>query len=386
MAARSILARAILCLIGAGALPLTVAAQADGDPVTLGTYRVLHSEILGEDRVLQIQLPRGYDEALIEYPVIYLFYSDLVELYYSLAIHELTVLTTDQMPPVILVGVANTQRYRDLLPWPSRDGRGGQAERFLRVVNEEIIPFVEREYRTKGYRIMVGPQAAAEFGAYALMESPETFDAVIVENPCGIDGPERSLCRDLAGFARSPDAAGKYVSVTALGSPDRPALEFLRELESAFEAGVADGFRWRIDIQEPTGLFLAPVGIRDGLRDLFRAYPLPADARITGLADLQAHYDRLTELYAFTVDPPDLVLTMKGADLSRAGEHEAALEIFLDLHRLYPASMNGVWQLAHVYRELGDTATAIGYYEECLRRDPNMTMAREWLERLRGGR
>ena len=290
------------------------------------------------------------------------------------------------MPPVILVGGANTQRYRDLLPWPSRDGRGGQAERFLRVVNEEIIPFVEREYRTKGYRIMVGPQAAAEFGAYALMESPETFDAVIVENPCGIDGPERSLCRDFTDFARSPEAAGKDVSVTALGSPERPALEFLRELESALEAGVADGFRWRIDIQEPTGLFLAPVGIRDGLRDLFRAYPLPADARITGLADLQAHYDRLTELYAFTVDPPDLVLTMNGADLSRAGEHEAALEIFLALHRLYPASMNGVWQLAHVYRELGDTATAIGYYQECLRRDPNMTMAREWLERLTGRR
>ena len=69
-----------------------------------------------------------------------------------------------------------------------------------------------------------------------------------------------------------------------------------------------------------------------------------------------------------------------------AGEHEAALEVIQHLHHLYPASMNGVWRLANVHRELGDTATAIGYYEECLRRDPNMTPAREWLERLRGGR
>ncbi|MFG1691173.1 alpha/beta hydrolase-fold protein [Gemmatimonadota bacterium] len=384
MLARSLLALATVCLMCVGAFPHPVAAQADGDPVILGTYRVLHSEILGEDRVLQIKLPRGYDEAIIEYPVVYLFYSDLVELYYAQTIYELTVLTSDQMPPVILVGVANTQRYRDLLPWVVGEGRGGQAERFLRVVNEEIVPFIEAEYRTKGYRIMVGPQAAAEFGAYALVESPETFDAVISEDPCGIDGPERSLCRQLAEFARTPEAAGKYLSITAPGSPDRPALEFLREMESALEAGVTDGFRWRIDIQEPTGLFLPPVGIRAGLRDLFQAYPLPTDSRITGLPDLQDHYGRLSDLYGFTVDPPDLVLTLNGADLSRAGEHEVALDIFLELHRLYPASMNGVWQLAHVYRELGDTATAIGYYEECLRRDPNMTPAREWLERLKG--
>ena len=119
MVARSLLALAVLILLGAGAFPHAAAAQAEGDPVSLGTYRLLHSEILGEDRVLQVHLPRGYDEAIIEYPVVYLFYSDLVDLYYSLAIHELTVLTTDQMPPVILVGVANTQRYRDLFPWPT---------------------------------------------------------------------------------------------------------------------------------------------------------------------------------------------------------------------------------------------------------------------------
>ena len=86
------------------------------------------------------------------------------------------------------------------------------------------------------------------------------------------------------------------------------------------------------------------------------------------------------------MNPPDLVLTLKADDLSESEEHEAALEVIQHLHHLYPASMNGIWRLANIHRELGDTATAIGYYEECLRRDPNMTMAREWLVRLRGRR
>ena len=34
---------------------------------------------------------------------------------------------------------------------------------------------------------------------------------------------------------------------------------------------------------------------------------------------------------------------------------------------------------------MGDTAAAIRYCEECLRRDPNMTPARDWLKRLKGG-
>ena len=33
---------------------------------------------------------------------------------------------------------------------------------------------------------------------------------------------------------------------------------------------------------------------------------------------------------------------------------------------------------------MGDTAAAIRYDEECLRRNPNMTQARDWLKRLKG--
>lgn len=388
----------ILTIILAGCAPSSPEAPAgvsstsdptqgptDGDPVALGTYRVVHSEILSEDRTLQVRLPRGYGESTLAYPVIFLFYSDLVELYFAEAVHELALLETDRIPQTILVGVANTQRYRDLLPWPTGDGRGGQADQFLRFVADELIPFIEAEYRAQSFRIMVGPQAAAEFGAYAFMEAPETFDAFIVENPCGIDSPERSLCRDLASFAVTPEAPGKYLSVTALDSPPRPSLDFLLELEEALQVTAPEGspLRWRIDVRPSAGTFIYPTGIREGLMDLFQDFPLPAASASQTLGDILGHYEGLSRFFGFEVHPPDLVLSRRSDRLTSEGRHEEALEVLTHLNRLYPASMNGYWRLANVHREMGDTATAIRYYEECLRRDPNMIVAREWLDRLR---
>lgn len=178
----------LLLAVMLAALPSTSHPQVEGEPVPLGHYRILSSEILDEERRLQVYLPRGYEEASVEYPVVYLFYSDLVEVYYAQAVHELSILSGDLMPQVILVGISNTQRYRDLLVWP-QEGRPttGKAHRFLEFIRDELIPFVESEYRTKPFRIMVGPQAAAVFGAYALVQEPGLFQAFLLNDPCRQD-------------------------------------------------------------------------------------------------------------------------------------------------------------------------------------------------------
>jgi hypothetical protein len=41
------------------ALPLS--AQKDGDPVTIGNYRLIDSKILGEQRRILVHLPEGYE-------------------------------------------------------------------------------------------------------------------------------------------------------------------------------------------------------------------------------------------------------------------------------------------------------------------------------------
>ena len=363
-------------------------AQVDGDTIALGTYRVLHSQLLGEDRVLQIHLPTGYKSTEAAYPVVYLFYSDWVEGYYAQLVNDLYHLSIDRIPPVIMVGIPNTQRYRDLLPWPRSAGRQseGQADRFLQAFKEEILPFVESEYRTKPYRIMVGPQAAAVFGVYTLLESPETFQAFILNDPCRFDSPQRSLCSDLAVFAATSIARGKYFAVSHDAAEHRWGGERLESLFNSFEKNAVDGFRWRIEVVADWPFFLAPVEARSALMDLFREFPFPAIDNVTGWEEIRSHYEGLSRSLGFTVEPPNLVLSQASDGLVENGEHEVALEVLHHLVEIHPHSLDGPWRLANLHRVMGDTATAIRYYEDCLRRNPNMVPARTWLERLKGGR
>jgi predicted alpha/beta superfamily hydrolase len=365
--------------------------QDDGAPVVLGAYRTLHSEILAEDRALQVSLPRGYGESNLSYPVIYLFYSDWVEGYFSQAVNDLYHLGMDRMPRAILVGVPNTQRYRDLLPWARSPGDTveGHADRFLRFLEEEMIPFVESEYRTKPFRIMVGPQAAAVFGAYALLESPETFQAFILNDPCSIDSEERSVCREILEFAASPTSQGVYFAVSHDARDNRRDNRrddrFLTDLRSGLEGRAQDRFRWRIELTEEWPFFLPPVEIRAALLELFEDYPYPAVESTRGLGDVRSHFDSLSRQYGFVVDPPDHVLSQVSDHLVASGQHQAALDVLHLLVQVHPYSLDGPWRLANLHRVMGDTAMAIRYYSECVERDPNMTPARQWLERLGGG-
>jgi hypothetical protein len=252
-------------------------------------------------------------------------------------------------------------------------------------LREEIIPFIDGEYRTKAFRVMVGPQAAAVFGVYTLLESPETFQAFILNDPCRFDVPQRSLCDELAAYASTPAASGKYVAVTHDASDDRWDMDMLTTLRTNFEQHSVDGFRWLIDIEPDWPFFLAPVDARSALMDLFRDYPFPNIDDVTDWEEISSHYERVSRTIGFTIDPPNLVLTQAGSRLADKGEYEAALEILHTLVNIYPHSLDGPWQLANLHRMMGDTATAIRYYDECLRREPSMVPARTWLERLRGG-
>jgi tetratricopeptide (TPR) repeat protein len=151
------------------------------------------------------------------------------------------------------------------------------------------------------------------------------------------------------------------------------------------EERALEGFRWRIDLVPDWPFFVAPVTVRPALLDLFEDYPFPAAEETSGWAEIDQHYSTLSASLGFVLEPPSLILTYAGAGLRERGEYQEALEVLNHLVELYPSSLDGPWQLGHVYRAMGDTASAIRYYEECLQRDPNMVPARQWLKRLRRG-
>jgi enterochelin esterase-like enzyme len=116
----------------------------DGAPVSIGTYRVIDSQVLGETRRLLIHLPRGYEGSAITYPVVYHTYGDYISRYYAEAFSTLEQLgNSSRIPQMILVGIDNIDRYRDLRPL-SNEGAPSGTDNYMDFLVEEVIPFVEQ--------------------------------------------------------------------------------------------------------------------------------------------------------------------------------------------------------------------------------------------------
>jgi hypothetical protein len=356
-------------------------AQEDNEDVVVGKYRKIHSEILDEDRLVLVHLPRGYEGTSISYPVIYLLYADQVTNYYAEALHVTTLLSINRIPQAIVVGIANTDRYRDYLP-VRPDGSPGGAGNFLRFMVEELIPYIHANYRTADFRILVAPQAGGVFGTYTLMERPETFDAYIVNNEFYRGANRDSLIERAESFFPGTRSLPAYFLMTCEANEPQLALDYAHRFAEIIGSHTPEGFRWKVDIVEPTGDFLAPTGLREGLVTLFRGYEFPEHVQVQRLKDIQTHYDVLSERYGFSVAIPDLVLTQQADFLTDRGAVDEALTVLEYLIVLYPHSVNGYWRLANIHREQGNTELAVRYYRKCLELNPNVIPAREWLERL----
>ena len=275
----------------------------DGEPVSIGTYRQLRSEILGEERLLLVSLPEGYENGMNSYPVLYVLYGDQVRGYLAEAVHIVGRLSGEgSIPQMIVVGVANVDRYRDLSP-VGRRGNPSGIEPFSRFGEDELLPFVESEYRTKDYRVLMGPQAGAAFGLYTLAGRKGLFDAFILENPFRSE-PVRDLLMPMMEELLE-DGLPSYTFIQIMCA-DREGY-----LDKTTEVGYARDFQRMVEQKDPGNLtlitryvgeipdFIPPLLLKEGLRELFREYVFPENQEVRGLSDITSYYIALSDKLGF---------------------------------------------------------------------------------------
>ena len=144
---------AVLLLISSAAI-----AQPDGGTVKRLT---LKSTVLGEDRIVLVRTPPGYETNKLSYPVLYMTDGDAHMSHTASTIEFLT--RNGRTPELIVVGVTNTDRTRDLTPAKSTNKNAagvlqfptaGGANNFLKFFEAELIPHIEKQYRVAPYRIL----------------------------------------------------------------------------------------------------------------------------------------------------------------------------------------------------------------------------------------
>jgi len=176
---------------------LLAAGLAHGQgPITIGKTETLVSDILKEERRIQVYLPGSVSDTYFyprRYPVVYLLDGDSHFWTVSAIIKQLS---EDggglQFPEMIVVAIGNTDRIRDLTP--TRDttetgmGRGagnhsGGGEQFLAFIEKELIPHIDSAYPTMPYRVFIGHSLGGLTVVNTLVHHPALFNGYIAIDP-----------------------------------------------------------------------------------------------------------------------------------------------------------------------------------------------------------
>jgi predicted alpha/beta superfamily hydrolase len=156
----------------------------------------IHSKVLNEDRKIYIHRPKPDPTNLNErFHVLYIMDG---ENHFELLAQYADYLSRPDVlaiPKMIIVGIPNTKRRRDLTPTVSitdysgkpdtskRMEPSGGNEVFLKFINTELIPAIDKSYKTKPYKIFAGHSFGALASINCMIMHPDMFDAYIAVSP-----------------------------------------------------------------------------------------------------------------------------------------------------------------------------------------------------------
>ena len=122
----------------------------------------------------------------IEYPVLYVFDPDAHFLSIVSMIDRMSTNVGEEIcPQMIIVGVRNTDRVRDMFPIHEED-------RFHDFLENELIPYIDDKYPTKPYRVLFGHSITGLRTVHTAIFYPHLFNAYIALDP--------SLCHEYCGW------------------------------------------------------------------------------------------------------------------------------------------------------------------------------------------
>jgi len=207
------------------------ASAAQDFPLTFGTHETLQSKILGEKRDILVSAPAHPAPGM---PLLILLDGEWNLRNVSTAVGHLT--ANGRLPAMVVAGVVNTDRGRDLMPTFEGDKFAvGPSERFLSFLADELIPKLSAEYPVGKYRILAGHSNAGMFSLYAFIRRPDLFQANIALSPSfGLD--DRFVAQ-LAGALAKPAPTPRFVFIGAGGDEEADisvgAMRFAKTFEGS---------------------------------------------------------------------------------------------------------------------------------------------------------
>ena len=197
------------------------------DPVLPHQTWTIDSRALQETRRINVYTPPGYNAAPgVRYPVLYMPDGGVEEDFPHVTNDVDAAIRTGEMRPVIVVGIENTERRRDMTgPTDVESDRkiaprvGGSAA-FRAFIRDELMPEVRQRVRGNGQTAIVGESLAGLFVVETFFQEPGMFDVSIALSP-SLWWNDQALVRGATERLRSQPPLTGTLYLAVAGDDDR---------------------------------------------------------------------------------------------------------------------------------------------------------------------
>ncbi len=226
-------------------------AQAKDPALTIGQAGKIKSKVLGEELKLFVYLPEGYETSSKRCPVLYHFYEENLIYYFHYSTGITRFLSRARMIPPMIVVAVQVDGMRDLTPskTPDYGPRSGGSDNYIKFLKEELIPYIDKTYRTEPFRIIWGHSIVGTLCIYTLLSAPEVFNAYITSSPYFIyDRYEGFLLKNAAKFLKRRSKEENFLFITVGNESDLvPSIEqFIKILNTMKPVGL----KWEYHLED----------------------------------------------------------------------------------------------------------------------------------------
>ena len=331
----------------------------------------IKSSVLGEDRIILVRTPPGYEANKLAYPVLYMTDGDAHIGHTASTIEFLA--RNGRMPEMIVVGITNTDRTRDLTPTKATGPNAAQfptaggADNFLKFIETEVIPEIEKRYRVQPYRVLAGHSFGGLFAVHALITRPELFNSYVAVSPSLQWSDDATLKRAEEFFKTRKELHATLF--TSLGNEPGDIGKDFEAFKQLLAKNQVKGFEW--DAQQMTDEDHGSVVLRShyfGLRKVYDGWQMPRDpatgAVAGGLKAADEHYKWLSQKFGYAIPTPEGLINQLGYQDLLGGNPEAAIATFKSNVERYPNSANVYDSLAEAYEKTARLDLAAPLYEK----------------------
>ena len=214
---RIVLSTAVFAVVAAGVAYLGLRVYRERQFFALSDPTgSIESAVLDERRPYAVRLPAGYRiDDTTRYPVLYVLDAAAQLTHTFETATQLAAAAA--IPPLIVVGISTVDsdtRARDLTPPRAWSSAPAGAGRFLEFLRSELLPRIEKDYRTARPRILAGWSLGGTFVLHAQVAAPKLFDGLFVHSAFFRSAADPQISQFVAGLGNAAvDSSFLFISV-----------------------------------------------------------------------------------------------------------------------------------------------------------------------------